>query len=146
MSEPAPGRSTHPIFQISTGLMSALFGYSALLQWNDPDPTRWIAIYTCAAVLALVPLFRPILPTTTLALAMVAISWALSLLPGIFVAMDFTGSEEERELGGLALVGAWMLFLFVRSSQERRSSRIAKRGQLDSSDGAADQARKERAQ
>lgn len=127
MSDLERGRGSYPIFKVSTVLMSALFAYSALLQWNDPDPARWIAVYACATALALLPLFRPILPTTTLALAMVAIGWALSLVPGILVALDFTGSEEEREFGGLTLVGAWMLFLFVRSNHERRASRIAKR-------------------
>ena len=129
MSDLERGRGSYPIFKVSTVLMSALFAYSALLQWNDPDSARWIAVYACATALALLPLFRPILPTTTLALAMVAIGWALSLVPGILVALNFTGSEEEREFGGLTLVGAWMLFLFVRSNHERRASRIAKREQ-----------------
>ena len=127
MSDTERGNGPHPIsiFKASTGSMAALFGYSALIQYNDPDPARWIAVYACASGIALLAVFRPLLPTTTLALAMVAIGWALSLVPGILAAMAFTGSEEEREFAGLTLVGGWMLFLFVRASRERRASRIA---------------------
>ena len=125
MSDSDRATTSWPIFELCTGSMSALFAFSALLQWNDPDPGRWIALYACAAGLALAPLFRPILPTSTLALAMVSIAWALSLLPGILAALAMSGTEEERELGGLTLVGGWMLFLFVRSARERKLARSA---------------------
>ena len=100
MSEPEGQRESMPVFKVSTGLMAALFAYAAIIQWNDPDPARWVAVYLCGSALALAPLFWPILPTATLALAMVATAWALSLVPGIFAAMALTGTEEERELAG----------------------------------------------
>jgi transmembrane protein TMEM220 len=33
--------------------MALLFAFAAALQFNDPDPIRWIAIYGAACVLSL---------------------------------------------------------------------------------------------
>ena len=139
-------KAPYPVFKTCTGLMSALFAYSALLQWNDPDPARWIAAYAVASMLSLAPLLRPIPGTSVLSLALIAIGWALSLLPGIFAALAFTGTEQEREFCGLMIVGGWMLFLFARSNRERRELRIAQRRQLHAGNPAADEVREHRSQ
>ena len=38
--------------------MALLFAFAAALQFNDPDPIQWIAIYTAACALSLVMFFR----------------------------------------------------------------------------------------
>ncbi len=36
--------------RIAHGLMAVLFAFSALIQYNDPSPAPWIALYAAAAV------------------------------------------------------------------------------------------------
>jgi hypothetical protein len=38
-----------PVLSACNWLMAALFGLSAVLQYNDPDPLSWIALYAAAA-------------------------------------------------------------------------------------------------
>ena len=38
------------VFAIANGIMAAMFLLSAVLQYNDPDPLRWIALYAAAAL------------------------------------------------------------------------------------------------
>lgn len=40
--------------------------------------------------------------------------------PGVLGAAAWTGTEEERELGGLLLVGLWMLVLTVYHRRHER--------------------------
>ena len=95
--------------------LAALFAYAAGVQYNDPDPIRWFAIYGGAAMLsALTPFLRPPSPVF-LGIAASAFAWALLILPGVVEAAAFTGTEEERELAGLVLVGSGMLALRAAS-------------------------------
>ena len=83
---------------------AVLFGASAALQLNDPDPVGWFLLYACAAGLCLLHALGFAARPAALALAGVAVVWASSLVPGVLASAAFTGSEEERELAGLLLV------------------------------------------
>jgi hypothetical protein len=103
------------------GLMGAVFGFSAILQLNDPDPWGWVAIYLLAAGLAAMaaagrypPWRRPL----ALAVAVWALVWALTVafssprLPPLTDlvadwAMYGAGIEERRETLGLLLLSCW---------------------------------------
>jgi hypothetical protein len=88
------------------GLTALLFAYSAIVQYNDPDPLRWIALYGCAAVLSAGAIFEATPRPMLLALACAAGIWAVTIVPVVASERDFTGTEEERELLGLAIVAA----------------------------------------
>ena len=80
-----------------------------MVQYNDPDPVRWIALYTSAALVSGWSIRRRLYPAVPLTLAAVALAWALWLVPDVIRAASWTGTEGERELAGLLLVALAML-------------------------------------
>ena len=87
------------------------FAAAAALQLNDPDPVRWIAIYAAAALVSIATALRRAPPALHLGLGVVAVAWAARLLPTIVREAALTGSEMEREFGGLLLVALGMALL-----------------------------------
>ena len=64
-------------------LMCALFLLSVLVQWNDPDPVRWMAIYGAALVVCLAVALRARVPAAAaLLIAVVALAWAIATIDG----------------------------------------------------------------
>jgi len=110
-------------------IMAGLFAFAAALQFNDPDPIQWIAIYTAAAVLSLVmAVRRRVPPALTVVVAVIAIAWAAFIAFGGPTASEYRhmfdawemkspSVEEAREASGLVMVAAWMTVLFIRSSR-----------------------------
>lgn len=100
--------------------MAALYLVSVGLQYNDPDPIRWMVIYGAAAIAAVaLPLRRWAIPLA-LFVAGAALAWAAVLLPDILGKVGFTdlwrkmsekggAVEVEREVGGLVIVVGWMV-------------------------------------
>lgn len=91
-------------------LAALAFVACVAVQFNDPDPGRWIAVYggaAAACALEAAGLRRPVLPWGLLG---VAIIWAAGLAVGIDAGSLRRGFDDEviRELGGLLLVGAAM--------------------------------------
>lgn len=105
-------------------VMAALLVVCVVLQYNDPDPIRWMAIYGAGAVLAaLLPSKKSLAPVAVV-VALVALVWATYLVYktwGVIDIGDLTGKmsekggavEEGREAGGLGIAGAWLLFAGV---------------------------------
>lgn len=102
-----------------TILFAALCAVSAALQYNDPDPVRWIAIYLAAGAAAVAVLVRPRAWPAAIAVALVAAAWGIALWWGVAGVVDASDLwrkmsekggkvEELREAGGLtiAAVGA----------------------------------------
>ncbi|MFT4978812.1 MAG: hypothetical protein ACI8S6_004722 [Myxococcota bacterium] len=101
------------------GLGAAIFSLSAAVQLNDPDPARWVLLYTAAALLAaLAPLRYPALRRASGALALVAAAWGAWLLSADLPALDAAvistdptmktpGVELWREGLGLLLVATY---------------------------------------
>jgi hypothetical protein len=116
---------------LANGVMAVLFLISAGLQYNDPDPLRWAAIYTGAAAACLqVGRHRrdAILPLVVLIAALV---WIGTMAPtmlrevrlgDVFKSMDDKGGAAElaREFGGLVIVAGWMAFVAFRARRARR--------------------------
>jgi uncharacterized membrane protein (DUF485 family) len=107
-------------FMASSLLMGLLFAVSLGLQYNDPDPLRWMLIYGAAAAVSYLAPWRPIAKRFALIVVVVALAWILWLSPEIlgvisfsdlFLKMNEKGGAVEagREAGGLAIVAAWML-------------------------------------
>jgi hypothetical protein len=99
-----------------------LFLLSAAVQWNDPDPLRWILIYATAAMLFGMSMFITIRSFLFVLLAAVAGLWAAILLPDILSTGSFTGTEEEREFLGLALVTIASLIQWRMDDTRRRAA------------------------
>jgi hypothetical protein len=116
------------------GLLAALYAVSVAVQYNDPDPLPWMAIYGCACIVVLLAaLKRPMLvPAAVVALC--AMVWMITLLPSVpeyislvrsgeiqmtsFTMKTENGVEEEaREAGGLFLV---MVGAFLVAWEARR--------------------------
>ena len=111
--------------------MAALFGLAAAVQWNDPDPARWMAVYAAACVSSLMASRgRPPHPAVTVTLAGIAIAWAVAI--GVRVGgdsyrhmfdaweMKTPAIEAAREATGLVIVTGWMLFVAATSQRLRR--------------------------
>lgn len=111
-------------------ILSLLFWSFAALQWNDPDPLVWIAVYGLTAVLWLWRWW--VMPPwwLTLPFLLLLLVWWLSLLPAFIDwlrlgAPSLLGSmkaesphiELVREWGGLLLVIAALLPLMPRRKQ-----------------------------
>jgi Transmembrane family 220, helix len=124
----SPWRYVHLIFAL-------LFAISTALQWNDPDPIRWMALYGSATVLAVLA-FRGVRPTAAYAIVIiVCLVWMVSLRMGVeeFVAHHDPGAiartmkadkpwiEETREFGGLGIVMTYCAVLLLVGLARRRS-------------------------
>lgn len=98
-----------------TSLFALLCAISAALQYNDPDPVRWIVLYLAAGAAAVVAWVQPRAWSAPLVVAVVALVWAGLLWAGVagtvetsdlWKRMSEKGGkvEEMREAGGLSLV------------------------------------------
>jgi hypothetical protein len=107
--------------------MAVLFGIAAALQYNDPDPIRWMAIYGLAALACLLALAGRLPRVAAVAIGLAALAWAATLAPGVVgkvsigelfesYAMKSEPVEEAREMGGLLIVAAWMAVLALRGT------------------------------
>ncbi len=109
------GWSRAPVRRTLCAVMGLLFVVAAVVQLDDPDSLRWIVLYAVAGALALVEAFggrtalRWLLFVPELLVAAVALVWCATLVPGVLREASWSGSEIEREAGGLLLVGVTML-------------------------------------
>ena len=114
--------------------MLLLFIFGAIVQVNDPDPARWIAVYALAATVCLLALLRRTHWSFPAILGAVALGWAATLAPRVVGRVPFgemfgafemqsIGIEESREMYGLLIIAAWMAVLALRA---RRGSADAR--------------------
>lgn len=108
-----------------------LFLVAAALQYNDPDPLRWILVWGAASAACwLFPRGRPSWALPAL-VALVATLWMLWLAPqalphfrpgDLFRTMETKtpAIEQSRELLGLAMIAGWMWGL-VRVGRRREN-------------------------
>jgi hypothetical protein len=96
--------------------MTGVFVVSAGLQWNDPDPAYWIAVYGVSAILAARATQGqlPLAPNLVALLAYALL--AVRALPDLLAAREaaFTHwhmleprDEVAREAGGLGVCALW---------------------------------------
>lgn len=109
-----------PWFRLVSWLMAGLLGVCVALQYNDPDPARWMAIYGAGAVISLLlPGTQPV-AALALVVGLGAAAWSLYLANtvwGVIALSDLTSKMNEqggaveagREAGGLALEAVWLL-------------------------------------
>jgi len=131
VTDPATPRPS-ALFRTVNAVMALLFVFAAAVQYNDPDPLRWMAIYLAAAaacVLALLGRLRWFVPA---AVGLVALAWAATLAPHVLGhvrmgemveawEMKDVRVEEGREMYGLLIVAAWMAVLTVAGWRRPRT-------------------------
>jgi hypothetical protein len=112
-------------------LFLAMFLFSVAVQFNDPDPVRWVAIYGFAAIACIGELTRNERWSLPAGICLIALSWAASVVQHVhgvsigdlFAEFEMKNEmiEQAREAGGLMIVALWMAVLTV--SAFRRSRR-----------------------
>lgn len=105
--------------KIAALVLAVLFGYAGVMQYNDPDPLRWVVLYGAAVLITLWLVVRPPPRILPLLLGAVAAVWAVTLVPGVLREAAYSWNEEERELGGLVITAIWMLFIGLRGIRGR---------------------------
>jgi hypothetical protein len=119
--------------RILTALMTVYFLFAAVMQYNDPDPVRWMAIYGAAALACWLALVRRLWRWYPAGVALAAVVWAATLAPGVIghvaprelfseTAMLAPAVEEAREMLGLLIVAVWMGVLFATATVTIRRS------------------------
>ena len=97
-------------------VFSLLFLFAAAVQYNDPDPFGWIAIYLAAAASCLITVLRRADGWLAAATAAAALVWASTLAPlglqvppaSLFAEWEMQDERIEiaREMYGLLIVAA----------------------------------------
>jgi hypothetical protein len=110
------------VLRILTALMGVYFLAAAALQYNDPDPVQWMAVYGAATLACALALARRLWRWYAVGVALVAGAWAAALAPAVIghvAPRDLFGEagmltprvEEAREMLGLLSVVVWMVVL-----------------------------------
>ncbi len=114
--------------------MGGLFLFGAAVQWNDPDPLAWIALYLVAAIACFGVGRGAWARFTAAACAVSAIAWGARIAVDMprwvpparmFEPMESMGGAVElaREVWGLGIMAVWMLLvLYLGRHREPRKA------------------------
>lgn len=118
--------------RIAAGFGCAVFVAFAALQYNDPDPVQWMAMYGLAAVACGVAAVRARIDfRLPMFVAAAALIWVVVDLPDVIGQKSFIAgmrlgegmmdpqTEVSREVGGLVIVALAMLPLSIASFRRR---------------------------
>src|SRR5262245_7830346 len=112
--------------RIANYIMIPLFLMCVVVQYNDPDPIRWMAIYGAAMICCILFAMHKLPKWLPLTVAGVALIWALTIPPSFWnkqipmgevfsmIHMIHPGVEEVREMLGLLIVAGWMIALWFQ--------------------------------
>lgn len=121
-------RKVRMIVAIFIAIVFTLF---AVVQYNDPDPLVWMAIYMLIAGVSVYSIFRPLGSFITIPLMLGYFIMAIYLWPdeyyGITMPMSYRVEIElARESLGLALGGLALGVLYLVSYKSRSLSRASR--------------------
>jgi len=119
------------LWRIASWTMLLAFLFSVVVQFNDPDTPRWVAIYGAAALACVLDMQRRGHWTVPALLGLIALAWSVTYVPrvvGHVRFLDMFGAfemkslpiEESREMYGLLIIVAWMAVLVYRGLRVRR--------------------------
>ena len=113
-------------------VLTVIFALFAIVQYNDPDPLPWIAMYGFVAVVSAFAINRRYNRYVLLAGLAVCVVWMVTILPGFLDWIEqgmpsITGSmkaespyiEYTREFFGLLLGGGVLVFHYVQALKQR---------------------------
>lgn len=117
---------TSKAWTVANALFALMFGFSVVVQVNDPDPLGWVAVYGLAVLVCVLVIVRRVHPVVPVLVALAALTWAATIAPRVLGRVEFLGMfgafemeslavEESREMYGLLLVAAWMGVVAFRS-------------------------------
>ncbi|WP_281540685.1 transmembrane 220 family protein [Maribacter aestuarii] len=100
-------------------VFTGLFGLSAVLQYNDPDPILWIVIYTSAAVVSLLFAMNKINNKVPLLLGILCFIGFTYLYPSNFQGFDLNDGDIKtvelgREAFGLLIIALVFFWYALR--------------------------------
>lgn len=118
--------------KVANWIMTAAFLLSVLVQYNDPDPFSWMAIYGVAMVSCLLYLRRKYFWPLFALIGLIALTLAALFAPGVlgqvalpelFAQWEMKDERVEvaREMGGLLIVAVWMTVLAVSSFRRKKA-------------------------
>jgi hypothetical protein len=118
--------------RVMTAVMAVLFTFGLVVQYNDPDPLRWMVIYGAAALACGLAVLRRMPRWLPVVVAVAALAWSAALLPGVagrvapgemFEEFEMKSPEVEqaREAVGLGIIAAWMIVLAVAAPRLSRA-------------------------
>lgn len=114
------------VLKVCNVVMALLFLVAVVVQYNDPDPVQWMAIYGAALVCCVLSVVEKLPWQFSSAVTLIAFLWAGTLAPHVIghttwaemtaewhMTVGGNAVEEGREMGGLLIVGVWCAFLTV---------------------------------
>ena len=122
------------VWRALDAVFALLFMFAVVVQFNDPDPLKWVLIYAAAAWASFLSALGRVTRLLPSGIAAVALLWAATIVPRVVGRVPFAdmfrewemqnaGVEESRELYGLMLIAVWMASVAMRAT--RRSLRPA---------------------
>ncbi len=108
-------------------ILALLFLSFAAMQYNDPDPMIWIAIYAVTTVVVVLGAFGRI-PVIIFAMACTAsVIGAFMMWPATYEGLEVGGGdikniEEARESLGLLLIAVVMFFYAIMPGRKKRTA------------------------
>lgn len=120
------------IGRIVSGIVAALLAFAAVVQVNDPDPVRWIAVYAAGStVSAVAAAGRRVAPALSGTVSAISLAWAAAIVAGGPARADYmhmfdawemrsVAVEQAREASGLLMAGVWLAVLTARAAGSRR--------------------------
>ena len=115
------------VFRVVSGLMAVLLAFAAFVNFNDPDPVRWVAMYGAACLISIaVAVLGEVSAVPPALLAAAAFVWAMvwaRRVPSFEVyghmfdewEMKSETVEEARETCGLLIIAVWMAAVALHS-------------------------------
>ena len=115
-------------FKFLGGVFAILFLISAVLQYNDPDPLLWIAIYGIATIVTLGFLFNKVSYMVPAFVGLLGVIGFFLIFPEKFEGFaigngDIKNIEEAREAFGLLII-AIVMFVFALRIRCNNKSKI----------------------
>ena len=96
-------------FKIACAFMVFIFLVSCVVQYNDPDPWLWIALYAASGVLTALAFAGRHTPLVV-PMGLLYFGWAMYNMPHIAPG-EWLTTESSRESGGLMVCAVWMAIL-----------------------------------
>ncbi len=115
-------------FKVAGGVFAFLFLISAVLQYNDPDPLLWIAIYGMATLVTLGFVFNKVSYIVPAFVGLLGAIGFFLIFPEKFEGFaigqgDIKNIEEGREAFGILII-AIVMFVFALRIRFKNKSKI----------------------